>query len=145
MKNDSQDKIRTYVELYLDDDFITLSKPSESGNWLMSKEVTIYHPYSPVGIWGYYVELVDDTNKGKNPEVFVSKHSTDPTVNTLGNSYANRVEILTHNYTLSASTSILSEYKADKENTTNTNCDTAVYSKIKVKKKINKTKSKKRK
>ncbi len=132
-KYDSQDKVRTYVELYLDDDFITLSKAGENGEWLMNKEVTIYHPYSPVGIWGYYVELVDDTNKNKNPEIFVSKHSTNPKVNTLGTSYANRVEILTHNYTLSASTSILSKYNASKENTQNTNCDTAVYSKIKVK------------
>ena len=132
-KYDSQDSIKTYVELYIRDDFITLENTSDPNAWFMNKQVTIYYPYSPVGIWGYYIELVDDTSKGKNPEIFVSKNSSNPVVHTLGNSYAQRRTILTTNYVKSETTTLLSKYNASKVNTVDNNCTTAVYSTIKVK------------
>ena len=133
----SQDTASTNVKLYIPDDFIKLADSSSSGpnDWYMKHDVTIYFPYSPVGIWGYYVELVNDNNSKLNVSKFVSR-KTDTNFKNVGGNYSGRISLLTTGaVNMFTADKIVSTYNASTVNSNENSdaCTTSVYSTIRVK------------
>ena len=125
--------ISTNELLKIPEDYIELNGDSNPDTWYMDRTVKIPQPFSPVGIYGYKVVLVDTINgtptDGKTEYVTTTPNSEGTVVSTVGSSYDERIEYFTgDNVTLP----IMSEYNASAENSNSTRCSTSIYSSVQI-------------
>lgn len=130
---ESPSHVSTKELLKIPEEYITLQGNSTSTDWYLERKVSIPQPFSPVGIWGYKVVLVDTINgkpeDGKTEYVSTTPNSDGVSVATVGESYADRINYFAQN---NVTLDLMSEYDASAENSNSSRCSTSIYSTIQV-------------